>query len=104
MCFRSTDRSPPAAPASAFNGGHLKSTLIAAAEARQVPIDTLRLDISGDAVSGPSRFATLRMRVTLDGPATGKEREKLVDIAANGCIVSNTLKQAAEMEITFDEG
>ena len=94
-----------------FNGGHLmllgwgacfKSTLVAAAQARDIPIAVLRLDISGDVVSGPSRFETVRMRVVLEGPDTREDREKLVTIAANGCIVSNTLKRGAAMEITLD--
>jgi len=95
-----------------FNGGHLmllgwgacfKSTLVAAAQARDLPIETLRLSISGDVVSAPSRFGSVRMRVVLEGPESRADREKLVTIAANGCIVSNTLKRATEMHITLEE-
>lgn len=91
-----------------FNGGHLmllgwgacfKSTLVAAAHARDIPVTRLDLDISGDLVETPSRFSTLRMTVVLEGPATDDERHKLVTIARNGCAVSQTLSRAVEMEI-----
>lgn len=93
-----------------FNGGHLmllgwgacfKSTLVAAAEAREIPIDHLSLDISGDLVDQPYRFASVRMRVDLEGPKTRAEKEKLVTIARNGCAVSNTLDRAVDMDVTL---
>lgn len=90
-----------------FNGGHLmllgwgacfKSTLIAAADARSIPVDILRLAISGELVDGPYRFSSLSMDVVLEGP-TDEDREKLVTIARNGCAVSNTLARAVDMTI-----
>lgn len=91
-----------------FNGGHLvllgwgacfKSTLIAAAEARDVAVHDLRLAIRGETTDGPARFATLHMDVTLEADATAEDRERLVEIAKHGCIVSNTLMRAADMHI-----
>ncbi len=93
-----------------FNGGHLmllgwgacfKSTLIAAALARDIAVTRLDLDISGDLIDTPARFSALRMKVLLEGPGE-EERQKLVTIARNGCAVSQTLARAADMEITLD--
>ena len=90
-----------------FNGGHLmllgwgacfKSTLIAAAEARSLPVDRLSLDISGELVDGPYRFASVTMRVTLEGPVDD-DKARLVTIARNGCAVSNTLAGSTDMTI-----
>lgn len=95
-----------------FNGGHLmllgwgacfKSTLVAAAEARDIPITRLELEIEGDLVQAPFRFAAVRMEVALEGPATNDEKQKLLTIARNGCAVSNTLELAAEMTVRLAE-
>lgn len=91
-----------------FNGGHLmllgwgacfKSTLVAAAEARDVVIERLSLAISGDLVDGPFRFSAIRMDVILEGPTSEEEKVKLITIARNGCAVSNTLARAVEMDV-----
>lgn len=93
-----------------FNGGHLmllgwgacfKSTLVAAAQARDITVTRLDLAISGDLVDAPARFSALRMKVVLDGPDE-EDRQKLVTIARNGCAVSQTLARAAEVEITLE--
>jgi putative redox protein len=93
-----------------FNGGHLmllgwgacyKSTLIAAAEAREIEVHDLRLEVSGDTAESPARFAAVRMEVHLDAAADRDDREKLVEIAKNGCIVSNTLARATDMQVTL---
>lgn len=93
-----------------FNGGHLmllgwgacfKSTLVAAAEAREIPVDRLALEISGELVDQPYRFASVHMSVDLQGPATLDEKEKLITIARKGCAVSNTLSRAVDMEVTL---
>ncbi len=93
-----------------FNGGHLmllgwgacfKSTLVAAAQARDIAVTRLDLAISGDLVDAPARFSALRMKVVLEGPDE-EDRQKLVAIARNGCAVSQTLARAAEVEITLE--
>lgn len=95
-----------------FNGGHLmllgwgacfKSTLVSAAEARNIPVDRLSLSISGDLVDGPFRFAAIRMLVELEGPVSLDEKRKLVTIARKGCAVSNTLAAATDMEVSLAE-
>lgn len=91
-----------------FNGGHLmllgwgacyKSTLVAAAEARDIEVRDLRLVIRGEMTDSPSRIAVLHMDVDLDADASADDKQKLVEIARQGCAVSNTLVRAAEMHV-----
>lgn len=90
-----------------FNGGHLmlmgwaacfKSNLVAAAEARDIPIERLHISAWGEIVSGPARFGSVAMEIVLEGP-TGDDRDRLVTIARNGCAVSNTLAAAVPMTV-----
>ena len=94
-----------------FNGGHLmllgwggcfKSTLLAAAEARDIAVHRLELSISGETADTPYRFEHVAMTVTLDADVDDAGRQKLIDVARNGCAVSNTLQRGvADMEITL---
>jgi uncharacterized OsmC-like protein len=94
-----------------FNGGHLlllgwgacfKSNLVAAASARDIEIRGLQLRIEGDTADHPSRFARLRLLVTLDASVDDEGRSKLVAVAGNSCIVSNTLRRSADVEIQLE--
>lgn len=91
-----------------FNGGHLmllgwggcfKSTLLAAAEARDIEIRALELSITGETADTPYRIEHVRMSVTLDADIDEDGKRKLIDIARNGCAVSNTLQRGAQMDI-----
>lgn len=93
-----------------FNGGHLmllgwgacyKSTLVAAAEARDIEVRDLRLDVRGEMVDSPSRIAVVHMDVHLDTDAGPEDERKLVEVAKHGCAVSNTLARAADMHVTL---
>jgi putative redox protein len=95
-----------------FNGGHLmllgwggcfKSTLIAAAEARDIDVRGLDLTIAGDTADAPYRIEQVRMSVELDADVDEHTKRKLIDIARNGCAVSNTLQQGVEMDISLDD-
>lgn len=94
-----------------FNGGHLmllgwgacfKSTLLAAAEARDIAVTGLELSITGETADGPYRFARVHMSVTLDADVDEDGRRKLITIARNGCAVSNTLQRGTQMDIDID--
>lgn len=94
-----------------FNGGHLmllgwggcfKSTLIAAAEARDIEVRGLELEITGETADAPYRFAQVRMAVSLDIDGDDDSKRKLIKIARNGCAVSNTLQRGAEMDIQLE--
>lgn len=91
-----------------FNGGHLmllgwggcfKSVMVASAQARDIDVSDIRLSIEGDVVDTPKRFEKLRMQVSFDADLQADEKQKLVDVAANGCAVTNTLKGATDMTI-----
>ena len=93
-----------------FNGGHLmllgwgacfKSTLLAAAEARGIVVRGLELSITGETADTPYRFAHVTMSAELDADVDEDGKRKLLDIARNGCAVSNTLQRGVEMDITL---
>lgn len=88
-----------------FNGGHLmlmgwggcfKSVMVASAEARDIAVSDIRIDIEGDLVDTPKRFSELRMRVSFEADLGPDEKQKLIDVAEHGCAVSQTLKRAAD--------
>jgi putative redox protein len=93
-----------------FNGGHLmllgwggcfKSTLIAAAEARDIEVRGLELSISGETADTPYRFERVSMSVSLDIDGDDDTKRKLLDIARNGCAVSNTLQRGTQIDIAL---
>lgn len=94
-----------------FNGGHLmllgwggcfKSTLLAAAEARDIAVHRLELSIAGETADAPYRIEHVTMSVELEADTDDAGSQKLIDIARNGCAVSNTLQRGvADMEITL---
>jgi uncharacterized OsmC-like protein len=93
-----------------FNGGHLmllgwgacfKSTLLAAADARGIGVRGLELSITGETADTPYRIERVTMAVTLDADADDDGKRKLIEIARNGCAVSNTLQRGAQMDIAL---
>lgn len=89
-----------------FNGGHLlllgwgacfKSNLIAAAEARDIPVRSLRLDIEGETATSPARFSEVRMNVRLDADVDDDMKTRLITIAKKSCISSNTLERGTHV-------
>lgn len=85
-----------------FNGGHLmllgwggcfKSTLLAAAEARDIDIRRVELSIAGETADAPYRIAQVSMTVTIDADLDDAGKRRLIGIARNGCAVSNTLQR-----------
>ena len=81
-------------------GGCYMSNLLAAARSREIGLTDVQLDISGRLDTAPPRFAAIKMKISASCPDR-QEMEKLVTIAERGCIVANTLKQAAEVQITL---
>lgn len=95
-----------------FNGGHLmllgwggcfKSTLLAAAEARDIEVRGLELSITGETADSPYRVEQVSMSVTLDADLDEDGKRRLIEIARNGCAVSNTLQRGAELQISLTQ-
>lgn len=94
-----------------FNGGHLmllglgaclKSVLLGAAEAREVPVHGLRIEVLADDAAAPTRYDNIRVHVEVSSPADGATWEKLLAIAKRGCQVSNTLAAGASVDVTLN--
>ena len=79
-------------------GGCFMSNLLAAALARDIKLSDARAEIEGELADAPPRYTAIRMRVSAQcEPAA--ELGKLVLIADRGCIVSNTLRGAVDLEV-----
>ena len=83
-------------------GGCFASNLLAAAKARDTPLEDLRIRVSAELVSGPARFSAVHLDVS-----AGIERqalEKLVTIADRACISMNTVRPALDLTVTVSDG
>ena len=79
-------------------GGCFMSNLLAAAKAREIPLEGARAEIAAELVDAPPRYTEIRMTVSASG-APDAEMEKLVLIAERGCIAANTLAKAVKLTI-----
>lgn len=77
-------------------GGCFMSNLVAAAQARDVALGDVGLDIVGTTGGNPPVYERIDMTVS----ATAQSLDKLVQIAERGCIVANTLKQGVPVTVT----
>lgn len=73
-------------------GGCFMSTLLAAIRARNAPVSGVRVTVQGTVAESPGRFSELAVRVSADHEDPDLLR-KLISIAEQGCLVTNTLKQ-----------
>ena len=79
-------------------GGCFMSNLIAAMRARDTVIDGLQLEVTAALEGTPARFTGLDLAVG----AANVDRdvlEKLVEIAARGCIMINTLQGKLDLTV-----
>ena len=80
-------------------GGCFNSNLLAAIRTRDLPINDIALEVSGELAEAPARFASINMVVT----SAFQDRdtfEKLVLMSERACIVANTLKGSVDLTIT----
>ena len=82
-------------------GGCFMSTLIAAANAREVAIPDASCSVTGELAESPSRFVEIVVQVRCPGCDPGA-LEHLVAIAEQGCIVANTLKSATTLKVAAE--
>lgn len=80
-------------------GGCFNSNLLAAIRARDLEINDIAIEVSGDLAEAPARFSSINMVVKsgFDDRATF---EKLVKMSERACIVANTLKGSVELSVT----
>lgn len=81
--------------------GCFSSTLYAAAKARNLKIEGLKIIVTGHiSKSAPKRFETLTLEVTEGTCGNEKEFSKLLKIAEKGCIAVNTVKNGMNFQVT----
>lgn len=79
-------------------GGCFMSNLLAAAQARDMALEGVGLEISGTLESAPARFSAISVKVTVPGQES-EEIRKIITIAERACIVANTLKNSVDLTI-----
>ena len=79
-------------------GGCFNSNLLAAIRARELNIDDINIEVSGDLAEAPARFSAIDMVVT-SGYDDRETFEKLVLMSERACIVANTLKGAVDLTV-----
>src|SRR5271154_7584797 len=77
-------------------GGCFMSTLLAAIKAREAEIANVRVEVTGSLADSPARFSAIELQVSADG-GDRVLLERLVAIAARGCIMMNTLRATLDV-------
>lgn len=81
--------------------GCFSSTLYAAAQARNLKIEGLKIEVTGEiSESIPKRFETLTLEVTEGTCGDEKAFSKLLKIAEQGCIAVNTVKNGLNFQVS----
>ncbi len=80
-------------------GGCFNSNLLAAISARDLEIDDIAIEVSGDLAEAPARFSSINM-VVKSGFADRDTFEKLVKMSERACIVANTLKESVNLSVS----
>ena len=79
-------------------GGCFMSTLLAAVRTRDVDVSDVKVSVSGTIGGVPERFEALHMRVSATYSDADLMR-KLIMMAERGCLVTNTLRDAAVVTV-----
>ena len=82
-------------------GGCFLSHLLAAIRARDAEMTGVKVAVTGTLDGTPERFTAFTMNVTATCPDLELAR-KLVVVAARACQVSNTVRQAAALEVSYE--
>lgn len=81
-------------------GGCFNSNLLAAVRARELDIDDIAIEVSGELAAAPARFSAINM-VVKSGFADRETFEKLVKMSERACIVANTLKHSVDLSVSI---
>lgn len=80
--------------------GCFSSTLYAAAQARNLKIEDLEMNVIGVlSEDAPKRFISIKLNVTGGSCGDGEQFPKLLKVAEKGCIAVNTIKQGMGFEV-----
>ena len=82
-------------------GGCFLSNLLAAIRAREAPVADIRITVNGTIEGPPDRFTGLTLTIA----ATHHDAElmkKLVTIAEQSCLVTNTLRRGVPIALTIE--
>ena len=79
-------------------GGCFMSTLLAAIRTREADVSDVRLSVTGTVGGVPERFEALHMRISAKHQDPELMR-KLILMAERGCLVTNTLRDAAVITV-----
>ena len=82
-------------------GGCFMSHLLAAIRARDVAMTNVRIAVTGTLDGTPERFTAFTLNVSAACPDPDVAR-KLIVMAGRACQVSNTVRQVAALEITYE--
>jgi putative redox protein len=77
------------------------SNLLAAARAREAGVSNVRIEVSGTMEGTPERFTEFALNISADHRDAAMVR-KLIGIAARACVVTNTLRQSATVQMVFE--
>ena len=80
-------------------GGCFNSNLLAAIRARDLDIDDISIEVSGELADAPARFSSIDM-VVRSAFEDRAEFQKLVLMSERACIVANTLKAAVDLRVS----
>ena len=80
-------------------GGCFNSNLLAAIKARDLDINDVAIEVSGELAEAPARFAAINM-VVKSAYEDRDAFEKLVKMSERACIVANTLKDAVDLSVS----
>ncbi len=80
-------------------GGCFNSNLLAAIRARDLEINDIAIEVSGDLAEAPARFSAINM-VVKSAFEDRETFEKLVKMSERACIVANTLKGSVDLSVS----
>jgi putative redox protein len=82
-------------------GGCFLSNLLAAVRAREAAIDSIRVVVEARLEGTPERMTGFLLRIR-GRYGDAEEMEKLVTIAERACIVANTLRDVAPVDLVIE--
>ncbi len=80
-------------------GSCFAGTIFSYAKTKNLPLEGVSLQITGEMGEAPSRIQKIHLEIELSGNLTYEEKERLLIVGERACMVMNTLRRGVE-EIT----